>query len=172
MRVALMPSAFHPAVGGVEELTRRLALELRSRGHTVEVWTSRRDDDDWPTRDTVDGIAVRRFTFPAPRANTRAALAWPTQAMSQLSAMRASLKEFRPHVLHVQCFSTNGAYATALSRLTRTPLIVTLQGETVMDDRDIYQHSTFLRLALRQGLRRATVVTGCSKFTIDDAVRR
>jgi glycogen synthase len=41
-----------------------------------------------------------------------------------------------------------------------------------MDDNDIYEHSTSLRLGLRAGLRTADVVTGCSQFTLDDAVAR
>jgi glycosyltransferase involved in cell wall biosynthesis len=50
--------------------------------------------------------------------------------------------------------------------------VVTLQGETVMDDNDIYSHSVSLRTGLRLGLRTAAAVTGCSQFTLDDAVRR
>jgi glycogen synthase len=50
-------------------------------------------------------------------------------------------------------------------------LVVSLQGETVMDDHDIFQRSQTMRLALRAGLRRAAAVTACSRFTLDDAVR-
>ncbi len=50
--------------------------------------------------------------------------------------------------------------------------MVTLQGETFMDDNDIYERSASLRLGLRAGLRRAHTVTGCSRFVLDDAVRR
>jgi glycogen(starch) synthase len=55
--------------------------------------------------------------------------------------------------------------------MTGVPLVVTLQGETVMDDHDIYEHSITLRSSLRLGLRRAAAVTGCSAFTLRDAVR-
>ena len=54
----------------------------------------------------------------------------------------------------------------------RRPLILTLQGETVMDDADIYTHSLALRYSLRRGLRRAAVVTGCSQFVLRDAEAR
>jgi glycogen(starch) synthase len=40
-----------------------------------------------------------------------------------------------------------------------------------MDDHDIYEHSITLRSSLRLGLRRAAAVTGCSAFTLRDAVR-
>ena len=54
-------------------------------------------------------------------------------------SLRSAVAAFRPDVLHVQCFGPNGAYATALSRVTGIPLVVTLQGETVMDDTDIFE---------------------------------
>lgn len=172
VRIALLPSAFHPSVGGVEELTRRLAGHLVRDGHHVEIWTSRREADDWPVMDRVDGIPVTRFTFPAPRADLRVAARWPRAATAVAWSLRNAVQRFQPDVLHVQCFSTNGAYATALSAFTGVPLVLTLQGETVMDDRDIYEHSAFLRTSLRLGLRRAAAVTGCSQYTLDDAIRR
>jgi glycosyltransferase involved in cell wall biosynthesis len=52
------------------------------------------------------------------------------------------------------------------------PLVISLQGETVMDDMNIYDHSIALRTALRIGLRRANAVTGCSQFVLDDASKR
>jgi glycogen synthase len=41
-----------------------------------------------------------------------------------------------------------------------------------MDDHDIYERSSSLRLGLRFGLRTARAVTGCSQFVLDDAVAR
>jgi glycogen synthase len=89
-----------------------------------------------------------------------------------MRSLRRAVATFRPDVLHVQCFGPNGAYATALSRLCRVPLVVTLQGETLMDDADIFDASQVLRTALRAGLRTASAVTACSAFTLDDAVAR
>jgi glycosyltransferase involved in cell wall biosynthesis len=86
--------------------------------------------------------------------------------------MRSALRESRPDLLHVQCFGINGVYATALSTIAGVPLIVTLQGETFMDDHDIYARSSFLRAGLRLGVRRARAVTACSRFTLDDATER
>ncbi len=48
MRVALFPSLYAPHVGGVEELTRRLAEEYVARGDEVEVWTVRPPHDTPP----------------------------------------------------------------------------------------------------------------------------
>lgn len=171
MRIALFPSAYAPAVGGVEQLTQSLALHLIASGHTVEVWTIRHPRE-LPAAEMLQGVRVRRFVLPLPARSVRKALPFgPSAARAVLEAGRAT-RAFSPHVLHVQCFSANGVYASALSALFRIPLVVTLQGETVMDDHDIYERSSSLRLGLRAGLRRAHAVTGCSQFVLDDAVSR
>jgi len=170
-RIALMPSAYPPSVGGVEELTRHLALTLRDAGDEVEVWTSRIDRGQGAQVSWQDGLLVRRFSMPLPGARPGS---WPpvvSDGRRTLVDLRQAAEEFRPDVLHVQCFGPNGVYATALSRWRRIPLVVTLQGETVMDDSDIYDESHTLRAALRAGLRQASAVTGCSRFTLDDARR-
>jgi hypothetical protein len=55
LRVLLVPSAYYPHVGGIEELTRQLALELGRLGHGTLVLTNR-----WPdgvaAAETLDGV--------------------------------------------------------------------------------------------------------------------
>ena len=170
MRVALIPSAYAPAVGGVEELTRRIAHHLE-RDHDVEVWTIRHPAR-LPREEEIEGVCVRRFDMPLPAARPARLLSFPPRATRAALVLTAAARSFRPDILHVQCFSANGLYAAFLSRLLRVPLVLTLQGETFMDDRDIYEHSVSLRAGLRAGLREAAVVTGCSAFVVDDAVRR
>lgn len=170
-RVALLPSAYLPTLGGVQELSRQLALALRATGNDVEIWWQQRDGLRQPTCESIDGLVVRRFPFPLPDKRVRSVLA-AAAGLKTLRAMRQAVTTFRPDLLHVQCFGPNGAYAVALSALTHVPLVISLQGETMMDDHDIFDRSTTLRTALRLGLRRAAAVTGCSQFTIDDAVAR
>jgi glycogen synthase len=172
VNVALLPSAYAPAVGGVEVLTDRLAHHLLAHGHEVEVWTARSAGDALPPDEVLDGLRVRRFVFTLPPAQLRALAVAPLPAAKTLVRLRGAVREFRPEVLHVQGFSGNGAYAAALSCVTGVPLIVTLQGETVMDDHDIYERSVALRTALRAGLRRAAAVTACSRFVLEDARKR
>lgn len=171
-RVVLLPSAYWPSVGGVEELTRHLALSLVVVGDEVEVWTSGPDDQLPETVEIRDGLVVRRFPFPLPATNWPALARTATIGPRAINALRRAVATFRPDVLHVQCFGPNGAYATALARLTGIPLVVTLQGETVMDDTDLFDISRVMRASLRSGLRIASAVTGCSQFTLDDAVAR
>jgi glycogen(starch) synthase len=156
----------------VEELTRHLALALGDAGDQVEVWTLRSDDSAPETVEILDGIVVRRLPMPLPATNWPAIRRSTVTGPRTLLSLRSAVAAFRPDVLHVQCFGPNGAYATALSRLTGRPLVVTLQGETLMDDTDIFDSSRSLRASLRAGLRRASAVTGCSAFTLADAEER
>ncbi len=172
MRIVLIPSSYEPFTGGVEELTRNLASTLTDAGDRVEVWTANPGLRVLPKTSETDGITVRRFDFFLPAANAFSLLQFPVRASQTLLSLRRALRQFKPDVLHVQCFGPNGAYMTALSLLASVPLIVTLQGETMMDDHDIFTKSSTMRSALRAGIHRADVVTGCSQFTIEDAVAR
>jgi len=171
-RVALLPSAYPPSVGGVEELTRHLALALIAAGDEVEVWTGNPDDREPETVEIRDGLVVRRFPMPLPAGNWSALSHVASAGPRTMRALRRAVASFRPDVLHVQCFGPNGAYATGLARITGLPLVVTLQGETQMDDGDLFNVSQVMRTSLRAGLRTAAAVTACSAFSLDDAVTR
>jgi glycosyltransferase involved in cell wall biosynthesis len=142
-------------------------------GHEVEVWTTRHaGDNDVPEVNTIDGVTVRRFVMPLPPAQVGPVVRFPLPALGTVRELRAAAHAFQPDLLHVQCFSVNGVYAAVLGRLLNVPLVVTLQGETYMDDHDIFEHSSSLRAALRLGLRQAAAVTGCSGHALGDAVTR
>jgi len=171
-RVALIPSSYLPALGGVEELTRHLALTLQSAGDAVEVWTGQADASGQPTVATLDGVVVRRFPMPLPAVDARAVLRFLRGAPPALWHLHRAARTFRPDVLHVHCFGPNGVYGLALARWTGLPLVVTLHGETVMDDGDVFDVSTVLRTALRRALRPPTTVTACSGMVLADAEAR
>ena len=97
---------------------------------------------------------------------------FPLASARALRQLISGLRAYRPDVVHVQCFSANGVYSALVATLFRVPLVVTLQGETVMDDHDVYGRSFAMRLGLRVGLHKAAVVTGCSRFVLEDAERR
>jgi glycogen synthase len=171
-RIALLPSSYPPSLGGVEELTRHLALRLSDAGDQVEVWTGQPDDAARETVEVRDGLVVRRLPMPLPATNWSAIRRSATTGTRTLLSLRNAVAAFRPDVLHVQCFGPNGTYAAALSRITGLPLVVTLQGETLMDDADIFDTSRVLRASLRSGLAHAAAVTACSAFTLADAEER
>ncbi|MHB1519136.1 MAG: glycosyltransferase family 4 protein [Acidimicrobiales bacterium] len=171
VRIALLPSSYPPSLGGVEELTRHLARTLRAAGDEVEVWTLQSLAEP-ESAEIRDGIVVRRLPMPLPATNWPAIVRTVRTGTRTLLALNRAVAAFRPDVLHVQCFGPNGAYATALSRITGVPLVVTLQGETLMDDSDIFDTSLSLRWALRSGIRHAGAVTACSAWTLADAEAR
>ncbi len=171
MKVVLFASAYVPAVGGVEELTRRLADHLVGAGNQVEVWTHRHPET-LLARESIAGTCVRRFALPLPTMRAMDLARFPRTALTASRQLRAAVKQTRPDVVHVQCFSSNGVYTAALAPALGVPFVVSLQGETVMDDNDVYEHSRVLPAALRMGLRRSDAVTGCSQFVLDDAERR
>jgi glycosyltransferase involved in cell wall biosynthesis len=171
-RIVLWPSAYLPAFGGVEELTRHLALALVAAGDEVEVWTGTDHSSDRPTVETIDDLVVRRFPLPLPAQSPSALARLPLGGLRTIRTMRRAVTAFRPDLFHVQCFGPNGIYAALLSRLTGLPLVLTLQGETVMDDHDIFERSAVMRVGLRMAIGHAATVTGCSQFTLTDAEER
>ncbi len=171
LRVALVSSSYWPYLGGVEEHTRRAAIGLLERGHAVEVWTARRDDDT-PAAEIVDGIRLRRLPTPLPTSSWSGAAHFAQRGLPAAAQWRRAIGGFAPDLLHVHCFGPNGVYASAASALTRIPLVISLHGETFMDDHGAFAESRVLRASLRAGLSRAAAVTGCSQITLDDARAR
>jgi glycosyltransferase involved in cell wall biosynthesis len=171
-RVVLMPSSYPPSLGGVEEMCRHLALALVEAGDAVEVWVPTAEDTDAPFTVELDGITVRRFPMPLPSSEAGALARFPVASTRSLLHLRRAVAAFGPDLLHVHCFGPNGIYATAVATLQRLPLVLTLHGETVMDDTDIFTRSSVMRTGIRWGLRRARVVTGCSAFTLADSQDR
>lgn len=170
MRITLIASSYAPAIGGVEEHVRAVASALNARGHDVEVWTVERDGDY--RQGVVDGIRVRYLPTPLPAAAPRAVARFSRSAPAAFRQWRAAEREFRPDLLHVQCFGPNGVYALALSQRANLPLFVTSHGETLGDDDGVYADSALLRTSLRLALRRAVAVTAPSEYVLDDLRRR
>ncbi len=152
-------------------MTARLAAHLVAAGHAVEIWVHRHPAH-LPAQESIGGISVRRFEMSLPAGNIGSVSRSPSATLRAMLALSRAARAFKPDLLHVQCFSVNGVYATAISRLLGIPLLVSLQGETLMDDHDIYAHSVLLRMGLRAGVRRARITTGCSQFVLDDAETR
>jgi len=167
MNIALFASAFHPHIGGVEELVRQLAHAYRRKGQRAIVVTNR-----WPPVlpefEEYEGIPVYRFAMRTPGGNLREqAKYYLTHAASE-RRMLDVLKRHEIDLLHVQCVSANGYYAQIARRELRLPLVVTAQGERTMDAGQIYQRSAFMNRMLRSLLDEADHITACSQHTLDD----
>lgn len=169
-RVAFFVSAFHPSLGGVEELVRQLALEYQRRGVAVVVVTNR-----WPRNlpacEWIEGIRVLRFAFRMPDGLWRAKLGFYLTAATIFRKVLRHMADFNPDVVHVQCVSANGWYAVRVAEALRIPLVVSAQGERTMDAQRIYERSPVMNRVLLRVLRAADRVTACSQASLEDLVR-
>ncbi|KZM35972.1 glycosyltransferase family 4 protein [Oerskovia enterophila] len=169
-RTALVTSSYAPRTGGVETHVQHVARVLAARGETVEVWAV--DQGEHLGTRVLDGVTVRYLPTPQPSRGARGVLSfavrWPAAAWRWSRAYRS----LRPDVLHVQCFGPNGVYATALGRVTRTPLVVSSHGETFADDHDALGTSWWMRTWFGAALARADAVTGCSTIVTEDLAER
>lgn len=167
LRILLAPSAYHPHVGGIEELTKRHALMLMAHGYDVSVLTNR-----WPEgvrrTEVLDGVCVTRLRFPLPAAHPTNALRFLVHAPSAATQLVRHLRGVRPHVVHVIGAGPQSAYLASLARPLGSALVFTAQGELMFDAGNIFARSESLRAGLRRMLRTADAVTACSAYVLRD----
>jgi glycogen synthase len=166
MRIMLAPSAYYPHVGGIEELTRQLALTLASRGHDVSVLTNR-----WPAgvarHEVLGGVDVTRLAFPLPAARPRNAARFLVAAPGATLALLRHLRRRKPDVIHIIGAGPQSVYIGALAPLLHARLVFTAQGEFTFDAHNVFEQSATMRAGLRRVLRRADAVTACSAYVLE-----
>lgn len=165
MKILLMPSAYFPSLGGVEELTSKLARRYIHVGHSVTILTNQ-----WPKHlpkvELIDDLCVYRIPFLLPESSPRHFIRFAVSIPHIILNVFRLIREVRPDVIHVICCSTNLPYAWLLSRLLGIPFIVTAQGEIGMDAGRMYQSASFVPRTLRFFLQSAAWVTACSTDTL------
>ena len=170
MNVAIFASAFHPHVGGVEEVVRQVANEYRKRGFGVIVITNR-----WPRSlprfEVLDGIPIHRFALRVPEGSLKARINYRITHGFIRRKIIDIVRKHKADVLHVHCVSSNGFYALLARRKLMLPLVVTTHGERTMDAGRIYQYSAFQNRVLRELLAEADHITACSRETLNDVER-
>lgn len=168
--VALFPSAFHPSLGGVEELTGQLAIGLHAFGVKPFICVNR-----WPrnlpAREFWRGIDVRRHPFRLPEGGGKAWATFRATAAFILGRLIDLLHTKGAELIHVQCVSSNAWYAIEAARALGIPLVVSLQGERTMDATGIYQRSPLFNRLLKRLLATADQITACSHSTLADAAQ-
>jgi len=169
MNIALFPSAFHPSLGGVEELTRQLAQELCRRGHAVRIFTERWPRD-LPAAETIEGLEVRRYPMRVPAGSMKSQVSFALTHRRIRTAIVDELRRFQPDVLHAQCVSSSTLYALHARQVLGVPLIVTLQGELTMDANEIFKRPGIAQTIMRRALTEADHVTACSAKTLRDGL--
>jgi glycogen(starch) synthase len=167
MNVAIFASAFHPSVGGVEELVRQLAHEYRRQGMNVIVLTNR-----WPRslpkHEIYEGIPVYRLAMRLPHFSLQIRVNYWLTHQAVRQRMLNILKEHSIDLVHVQCVSSNGHYALMAKHALGLPLILTAQGERTMDAGRVYETSAFQNQILRDLIDQADYITACSRDTLTD----
>jgi len=165
MRIVLAPSAYLPHVGGIEEITRQLALKLAERGHRTSVLTNRWPEGVLP-EERLDGVDVVRLDFPLPVLNLRGTARFVATAGAAAVRLLTTLRWSRPDVVHVIGAGPQSAYLAALRPLIPGRVVFTAQGELTFDAHGIFTRSASLRLGLRTMLKRADAVTACSSYVL------
>lgn len=167
LRILLVPSAYYPHTGGIEETTRRLALELERRGHETMILTNRWPPDTRP-QEVLDGLRVRRLRLELPGRRPVAAARFAAVAPQAAGALLRAISRFAPDVIHINGAGPNAAYLAALRPLVRAPLVFTAHGEFRNDAHAVFERSRPLRWALRVLLRRAAAVTAPSRIVLEE----
>jgi len=164
MRILLVPSAYFPSLGGVEELTSKLASQYEIHGHSVALLTNQ-----WPSslsgQDEIDSRRVFRLPFLLPELKARSLIRLLVFFPLILLRLIRIVRNVRPNVLHVICCSGNLPYACVLSRMLGVPLVVTAQGEIGMDAAGLYQSDAYVPRNFRRFIQQASWVTACSSNT-------
>jgi glycogen(starch) synthase len=164
-----MPSAYFPSLGGVEELTSKLATQYESHGHSVAVLTNQ-----WPSslsgQDEVGGQRIYRIPFLLPEKHIRALIRLLALSPAILIRLVKIVREFRPEILHVICCSGNLPYAIMLGRTLRIPVVVTAQGEIGMDADGLYKSDAYVPRNFRKFIEQASWVSACSSNTRKELV--
>jgi glycogen(starch) synthase len=167
MNIALFASAFHPHIGGVEELTRQLAIEYRRRGIGVVVLTNR-----WPRSlapyEVVDGVDVVRLPFRYRSGSLKSLISYKFSHRTVRKELLGLLRERQIDVLHVQCINASTAYAVYAKRTLGLPLVVSSQGERTMDASGLFQNSHHSIAIFHEAVLAADVLTACSRNTMAD----
>jgi len=171
MRIAILPSAFWPAVGGVEELTRRLADTLRDAGDQVEVWAPWDARQPTARRETWQGLPVRRFPHAPPASEAgKSGTSGPDDGRGTMATDR------RGERVPARCAPCAVLWSerSICHRPVRVYPSAPRYHPSGRDDHGRPRHLRTVGVATNCFARRApaaAAVTGCSAFTLSDAQR-
>ena len=166
--VAIFASAFHPSLGGVEELCRQLAHEYQHRGWNVCVLSNR-----WPRSlpafERFEGIPVYRLPFRTPGAGLKSEFTFRLTSRLVEKQVGEILRRQGANLVHIQCVGCNAHYARRVAEALELPLVVSLQGELTMDATHLFERCAFARETMRKTLLASDFITACSEQTLDEA---
>ncbi|HYJ86788.1 MAG TPA: glycosyltransferase family 4 protein [Pyrinomonadaceae bacterium] len=172
MKVILVVSSYAPNVGGLQSVTLQLARELKKRGHGVFVLTNKYPRS-LSARETLDDVPVIRWQFLTPLLrfllNLRVDLFVAGFVYLPLTLLRLLLflKRERPDVVNLQFVGAPGLFVLLAHWLKPFRLVISLHGDDV---EGLARGGWFDRWVFRSLLRRANVVTACSRYLLTEAI--
>jgi glycosyltransferase involved in cell wall biosynthesis len=120
LRILFWAEQFWPYIGGVEVLSSKLILELRARGHDVQVATSHASMD-LPDIDLYEGVTIHRFRFREPLEQR------DIPAITRIRHRLAELREsFAPELVHLNFTGPSAYYHLATVGVRPCPWLVTV----------------------------------------------
>ncbi|MCK5306494.1 MAG: glycosyltransferase family 4 protein [Candidatus Omnitrophica bacterium] len=171
MKILIIPSVYKPNIGGVEEFTAKLSKFCNEKDHNVFIATNK-----WPSNlsahELIDDVEVNRFNFFLPSKKITDILKFLFSFPISFIKFLTYLKRKKLDIVNIQCVSSNGFYTLLAKKILRFPLVVTLQGETVMDDYDIYNKSALMRWTLKRLMKKADWIIANSSYILEDALSR
>ncbi|HEV2208403.1 MAG TPA: glycosyltransferase family 4 protein [Verrucomicrobiae bacterium] len=130
MNVLMMPSLYHPHLGGLEIATGNLCREFVARGHRVEVLTTR-----WPRElareDTIEGIRVRRLPFVLPTWRGRGLLTSPIRFVQCWLGFERVLRSGPYDVVNLHYLCEPALYAGLCCRSRGLPIVASTHGSDI-----------------------------------------
>jgi len=173
MKVLLIAASYAPVRGGLQTIAQTLASSLKLRGHEIRVLTNR-----YPRAlaadERLDEIPVRRWDFLTPELrhlrNLRfdLFLAGLFYFPSTLTRIILLLLRERPDVVNLHFAGAPSLFVLIARLLVTFRLVVSLHGDDV---EGLPRRSSFDRVVFRTLLRKADVVTACSQYLLDEAIK-
>lgn len=166
-RITFWSELFHPYVGGVELLARKLLPPLTERGYEVSVITSH-NDLKLPDFERLDNIEVHRLAF-------RKALRGgdSKEILSLVAQTRRLLQELQPDLVHLNGVGSSAAIFWSAKGGRELPALVTLHNEPLPSQLDS-RSSLFARSLMRAHWTTAvsTPVLACARQLVPEITDR
>ncbi len=163
MRVLIAPSSFYPAIGGIETITRELALGLISRGHQVDILTINPFGRE-KSEETKQGLDVRRCLFLLPSKNIISTIKFALYFVYVLPQIIFYIKKNNVEIMNIQGISAQAFYLVLAAKLCRIPLITSTHGEVNNDDAGIFNKSFMFKLILILVVNVSKKIVYCSQY--------
>src|SRR5947209_6177479 len=133
MKILMIASGYLPNLGGLQVVAASIAAGMQRRGHTVHVIAAR-TPRSLPARERMDGVAIERWTFLAPRfahlhnGRPELWLAGLAQLPLTVARLRWYIAHARPDVVNLQFAGSPALCVLLAHRLRPFPLVVSLHG--------------------------------------------